>query len=228
MKIDYTSLPAHHAIVAHDAAIVAREKARPSIETRDAKFYTGTGDPLPPQVRFVKKASHPMIYKRRTSDTVITPPTPEEDSEWTRRMATMSGYDGGLQWQGDLQPVGHAVNQVLDALRRVKDHARAKDALSQAVCAIANFGNFLETSEADGGPAGALAFPGNLDEMRGGREEDISGHGVNAKPHFSKASVGDSGGAQMRRLRDQTGNEIASMQRQYDAYWEKQTAWQKR
>jgi hypothetical protein len=33
-------------------------------------------------IRPVKKASHPMIYKRRTSDTVISTPTPEENAAW--------------------------------------------------------------------------------------------------------------------------------------------------
>jgi hypothetical protein len=137
-------------------------------------------------------------------------------------MATMSGYDGGLQWQGDLQPVGQAVNQVLDALRRVKDHARAKDALSQAVVAIANYGNYLETSEADLGPSDVLAFEGNDDAMT---LADV--HAANNITP-SKAATGDSGGAQMRRVRDQTGCEVAKINAQNAAYWDKATAWQKR
>lgn len=181
---------------------------RRPIRTTDGKMYTSTGD-------------HQV---GRARDTVLSPPTPAENAEWSRRMATMSGYDGGLLWQGDLKPVGDAVAAVTDALRRVKGGTnRQKDALSKAVCAIANYGNHLETSEADQGPAGALAFGGN-DEMNGGREEDVSGHAISsdAKPRFSKASVGDSGGAQMRKWRDQTGNEVAAMQRAINEFWARQ------
>jgi hypothetical protein len=140
------------------------------IRTTDAKFYTGTGDPLPPQARAVKKSqvldrwrfrdgqSRDAVITARTRDTVLSTPTPAENAAWSARMATMSGYDGGLLWQGDLQPVGKAVAAVVDALRRVKGAARQKDALSQAVVALADFGNDLGNSEADRGPAGTLAF----------------------------------------------------------------------
>jgi hypothetical protein len=137
------------------------------IRTTDAKFYTGTGDPLPPVVRTVKKS--PLLDRWRfrdsgTRDTVISTVTPEEDAAWSKRMATMSGYDGGLQWRGDMAPVGKAVAQVADALRRFKDKRRMKDALAQALCSIANYGNYLESSEADLGPADVLSFEGN-DEL---------------------------------------------------------------
>src|ERR1700728_1859984 len=142
-------------------------------------MLTGAGDPLPPQVRAVKRSPHPMIYRRPTQDTVLTTPTPAENAEWSKRANSLSGYDGGLQWQGDLQPVGRAVNQVLDALRRVTDKARVKDALSQAVCAIANYGNYLETSELESGPAGVLAS-GSQDELT--REDVHAANNITPDP----------------------------------------------
>jgi hypothetical protein len=229
-NIDYSSLPEHRAIVARDAAIVVREKARPSIQTRDGKFLTGTGDPLPPQVRIVKKAS-PIANRWRfsdgknrdtststsirTSDTVISTVTPEEDAAWSKRMATMSGYDGGLQWRGDMAPVGKAVAQVADALRRVKGGARQKDALSKAVVAIANFGNTLGNSEAEFGPADALSFEGN---------DELTLADVHSANGISKAAVGDSGGAQLRAIRDRTSNEVEKIQRWHDDLWAKKPA----
>jgi hypothetical protein len=239
MTIDYSDLPEHRAIVARDAAIVARERARPSIQTTDAAFYTPNADPLPPQVRATKKAS-PIANRWRfsdhssargttirTRDTVLNCPTPAELEEWTRRMATMSGFDGGTQWQGDLEPVGKAVAQVADALRsyarRTKDRARVKDAMYQAMSDIAEFGNDLGNSEMVGGPAGALAS-GSQDELT---REDV--HAANnITPSLSKAATGDSGSAHMRRVRDQTGNEVAKINAQNAAYWDKATAWQKR
>src|SRR5580704_15262283 len=185
----------------------------PSIQTTDASRIL-TVKPAKPKIR----ASHPMIYRRPTQDTVISTVTPEEDAAWAKRMATMSGFDGGTMWQGDLQPVGEAVARVTDALRRVKDKARQRDALSQAVCALADYGNHLSNSEGDLGPADALSFEGN---------DELTREDVHAANNISKAATGDSGGAQMRAWRDQTGNQIAKMQRQFDAYWEKQTAWHK-
>jgi hypothetical protein len=141
---------------------------------------------------------------------VISTVTPEEDAAWAKRMSTMSGFDGGTVWQGDMQPVGKAVAQV---------KRRVKDAVAQALCDIANYGSYLETSEGDLGPADALSFEGN---------DELTREDVHAANNISKAATGDSGGAQMRAWRDQTGNQIAKMQRQFDAYWEKQTAWHKR
>lgn len=209
----------YHAVTDSRGGVALR--LRKSIQTTDGKMLTGAGDPLPPQVRAVKRAPHPMIYRRPTQDTMLTTPTPAENAEWSKRMATMSGYDGGLQWQGDLQPVGRAVNQVLDALRRVTDKARVKDALSQAVCAIANYGNYLETSELESGPSGVLAS-GSQDELT---REDV--HAANNITP-SKAATGDSGGAQVRGWRDQTANDVASINARNAAFWDKQTAWQKR
>jgi hypothetical protein len=219
---DYSSLPAHRAIVARDAAIVAREKSRPTARTTDGAFYTPEGSPLPPQVRVVKKAS-PIVnrwrysdhrsaarHNVRTKDTVLSCPTPEEMEAWTKRMATMSGFDGGLQWRGDMQPVGKAAAQFADAIRRMKD-GRQKDVLSQ------NFGSFLETSEADLGPSDALSFEGN---------DELTLAEVHAANGISKAAVGDSGGAQLRALRDETGNAIAKMQRANDVAWAKKPATQ--
>jgi hypothetical protein len=220
----------YHAVPDSRGGVTLR--LRKAIQTTDSrKFYTGTGDPRPPQVRVTKSpASHPMIYTPphrrtadtvrtardnvRTRDTVLSCPTPEEMAEWSKRMATMAGFDGGLQWQGDLQPVGDAVRRVKDALNRVTDKRRVKDAINQAMCDIANYGSFLETSEAEEGPAGTLSFGGE-DEMTLSEVHEAN----NITP--SKASVGDSGGAQMRAWRDHTGDAIAKMQRANDAVWAK-------
>lgn len=82
MKIDYSSLPAHRAIVARNAAIVALAKAR----TTDA---IRTTDPA---------HSHPMIYKRRSSarDTVLS-------AETTPRNPDMMG---SANWSGETKSKG--------------------------------------------------------------------------------------------------------------------------
>jgi hypothetical protein len=58
---------------------------------------------------------------------------------------------------------GKALAQVAVALRRAKDR-RIKDAVAQTLCSIANFGSYLETSEANLGPSDVLSFQGN-DEL---------------------------------------------------------------
>jgi hypothetical protein len=112
----------------------------------------------------------------RSRDVWITPPTAAESAANQRRTGAVAWLNLGLVWQGDLKPVGEAVARVIDALRRVKDKARQRDALSAAAVEIANYGNDLGTSEAGRGPAGSLAFNGSVDERRGEREEDIDGH----------------------------------------------------
>jgi hypothetical protein len=150
----------------------------------------------------------------RFHDTVISPPTPAENAAWSARMATMSGYDGGLLWQGDLQPVGNAVVAVVDALRRVKGAARQKDALSQAVVALADFGNDLGNSEADPGPAGALAFghatPQDVQQINDKYWADKLG----------KTHATDSGRGLSRATPDSINAANAE-------FWQQQTAWQK-
>jgi hypothetical protein len=137
----------------------------------------------------------------RTTDAILSTPTSAELEANQRHTSSTTGLDLGKRWTGDLKPVGEAVARVIDALRRVKDRARQKDALSEAVVAIENFGNDLGTSEASSGPAGSLAFNGG------------------AKPEFSRASVGDSGGAQLRKWRDQTSNEVASINAKNREYY---------
>ena len=132
--------------------------ARRPVQTRDGKTLT-----VKPKSR---AAQHPMIYRRPTADTLLTTPTPAENAEWSRRANSLSGFNGGTLWQGDLTPVGQAVMQVADALRSVRavDKRRVKDAMAQALCAISNYGNYLETSEGDLGPSDVLSFEGN-DEL---------------------------------------------------------------
>jgi hypothetical protein len=207
-------------IVGNHVALVDRGRAGPRCSIRDSAFKPSEDMKMTVNSQLSWK-SRSQRGRFRFSDTVINTPTPAENAEWSKRMATMSGFDGGLQWQGDLQPVGKAVAQVMDALRRVKDSRRQKDALSQAVCAIAEFGNDLGNSEMVGGPSGAL-ISGSQDELT---REDV--HAANNITP-SKAATGDSGGAQMRRVRDQTGNEVAKINAQNAAYWDKATAWQKR
>jgi hypothetical protein len=137
-------------------------------------------------------------------DTLLLTPSPSEMAEWSRRMATMSGCDLGRLWVGDL-------TEKFDAIKAT-DPAKFADAVTTVMGALADYslGNDLGTSEASSGPAGSLAFHGGV------------------KPEFSKASVGDSGGAQMRRWRDQTSNVVASLNAKNAAFWEKQLAHQKR
>ena len=208
-------------IVGNHVALVDRGRAGPRCAIRDSAFNPSEDKTMTVNSQLAWK-SKSQQHRFRFGDTVITPPTPEEDAEWSRRMATMSGFDGGTMWQGDLQPVGKAVAQVADAIRRVrsKDKRRAKDALAQAMTSLADFGSYLETSEANVGPAGTLAFQGN--------DDGLTLSDIHAANGISKAATGDSGGAQMRRWRDQTANEVAKINAQNAAYWERQTAWQKR
>lgn len=143
------------------------------------------------------------FYTGRSRDTVLSTPTPAEMAEWSRRMATMSGCDLGRLWVGDL-------TSKLDAIKG--DRTKLGDALTTVMDALADYslGNDLSTSEASGGPSGSLAFHGGV------------------KPEFSKASVGDSGGAQLRKWRDQTSNEVKSINANNAAFWDRQTAHQRR
>jgi hypothetical protein len=141
------------------------------IQTTDGKMLT------------VKPAS-PLVGRWRFRDTVIGTVTPEEDAEWSRRMSTMSGCDLGRRWVGDL-------TEKLDAVKS-SDPAKVRDAVATIMSGLADYtvGNDLGTSEASGGPAGALAFNGGL----------------------SKAATADnSGGAQLRKWRDRTSNDVASI-----------------
>jgi hypothetical protein len=96
--------PQHAAIVARDAAIVARERARPAIRTTDAKFYTGTGDPLPPQVRATKRAASPIANRWRFSDgAAIRTRDMLLSAEPTSRNPDMMG---STNWNGDPKPEG--------------------------------------------------------------------------------------------------------------------------
>jgi hypothetical protein len=103
----------------------------------------------------------------RSRDAILSPPTREELAANQRRTASMTGFDPGLVWSGEMKPVGEAVTRVIDAIKRVKDQEMQKQALSAAVVALADYGN--ESSEAHRGPFGSLAFSGNLDA-------DLSGH----------------------------------------------------
>jgi hypothetical protein len=118
-------------------------------------------------VRFYTKDAAP-----RSRDTILSPPTREELAANQRRTASMSGLDLGMRWTGDLQPVGEAVARVIDALKRVKDQAQQKQALSAAVVALADYGN--ESSEAHRGPFGSLAFGGSLATDRPEMEFNLS------------------------------------------------------
>jgi hypothetical protein len=227
---------------------------RRPIETRDGKMLAGTGGtPVAPQVRITNKAS-PITGRWRyrdsaatTRDTVISTVTPEEDAEWSKRMATMSGFNGGTMWQGDLKPVGEAVARVADALRRVKGSQRQKDALSQAVCAIANFGNDLGNSEADLGPADALAFEGNdeltlsaVHEANGIKPDPTTSEGARAEVDMNRRT-GDAINAANAKLwanngkpntldakpRDATRALIQKTQRANDQFWAAKTAHQR-
>jgi hypothetical protein len=130
MKINDNLGPEHAAIVARDRAIIAREKARPSIQTRDAKFYTGTGDPLPPQVRITRKTVDSQLSWKRNGkfrDTVVSTPTPAELAAWAARMAEMSGFDGGwttpdgnIRTSGSFA-AGASAEQVQDAMKKYWD-----------------------------------------------------------------------------------------------------------
>jgi hypothetical protein len=107
----------------------------------------------------------PIGTGARARDAILSPPTQSEYAENARRVATMTGLDLGRVWAGDLKPK-------LDAIR---DRKQLGDALSALVSELANYGTERgrqEGSEIDG--TGALTFQG--DELRGGREEDITGH----------------------------------------------------
>jgi hypothetical protein len=81
-----------------------------------------------------------------------------EEREFTSRTGPILGLNLGLRWVGDLQPVGAAVAQVVDALRRV-DKARQKDALTKALVALAKG---FAADEATAGPSDSTTFNGNL------------------------------------------------------------------
>jgi hypothetical protein len=190
-------------------------------------------------------ASEQLPLRGRSRDTVISPPTPAENAEWSKRMATMSGFNGGTMWQGDLQPVGEAVARVADALRRVKGGARQKDALSQAVVALANFGNTLGNSEADLGPADVLSFEGNdeltlsdVHEANGIKPDPTTSEGARAEVEMNRRT-GDAINAANAKAwanakfvtdavpRDAMAAKIQDMNRSNADFWAKQTAHQR-
>jgi hypothetical protein len=154
-----------------------RMAPRKPIQTRDAAFYTGKGDPLP--------------GRSRARDMLLTTPTPTEMAAWSARMATMSGCDLGRLWVGDL-------TSKLDAVKSAHP-AKFADAVETITDALANYGNGFASSTAVSGPSGSLAFNGTL----------------------SKVSVGDSGGAQLRKWRDQTSNKVEEMNVAAAALWAK-------
>lgn len=125
-------------------------------------------------------------------DALLSPPTASETAAWLARMATMSGLDLGRLWVGDL-------TSKLDAVKSA-DPAKFADVVETITDALANYGNGFASSTAVSGPSGSLTFNGSL----------------------SKASVDDSGGAQLRKLRDQTANEVAKINADNGAFWDKQ------
>ncbi len=102
----------------------------------------------------------------------------------------------GRLWVGDL-------TEKLDAIKA--DPRKFADALGTVMGALADYslGNHLGSSEASSGPAGSLAFIG----------------GVKPDPTTSKTSVGDSGGAQLRKWRDQTSTEVNSINAKNREFW---------
>jgi hypothetical protein len=107
MRIDYSSLPAHRAIVAKNAAIVARAKARASARTTDA---VRTTDPVHSQLAWKSKQQ-----RGRFRDTILS-------AEPTAHNANMMGN----RWVGDLKVQLDALSTAdrktaLDAMRRVLD-----------------------------------------------------------------------------------------------------------
>jgi hypothetical protein len=81
----------------------------------------------------------------------------------------------GLAWQGDLRPVGEAMAKLKYELGRVKDKARLGDAISKAVCDLAEYGNELGAGLSSGSmevdPSGTLT----TGTLRPEREFDLSG-----------------------------------------------------
>jgi hypothetical protein len=141
----------------------------------------------------------------RARDAILSPPTQTEYAENARRVASTIGMDLGQVWAGDLKPVSDAIARVKDALSRIKDKGRIGDALAAAVSELADYGGQLKSREAELGAAGSLTFGG------GG-------------PERSAASVGDSGGAQLRARRDKTANEVKSINKANSKFWDRKPA----
>jgi hypothetical protein len=136
-----------------------------------------------------------VTARTRTADAMLTPPTAEESAAAGRRPYNPDML--GKVWAGDFEKtfVGYSTadkRRALDAARKALDEY-----------AMENFGS----GELGVNGLGALATDRPEEEFE--------------LPEMSRASVGDSGGAQMRRLRDQTGAEVARMQAAANKFWKR-------
>jgi hypothetical protein len=110
------------------------------------KIVTGPGG----QWRMALKRPLRTTDARRTRDTRISAETGE-----------YNGAMMGARWTGDLQPVGVALKGMMNALSEVKDRARMRDGLKQAIIDLAKYGNETGAGLSSGtmgpGPSGALS-----------------------------------------------------------------------
>jgi len=145
----------------------------------------------------------PKHRRLPTTDTVISPPSKAELKENSERTARMSGLDLGRRWVGDL-------TEKLDAIQDPKEFA---DALSAIVGGIAEYGNNLGKSNAEEGPAGALAFRReNLGDEEEQEERQFEGNGATSE----REPAND-----MRRWRNQDQARIESVQEANRKFYER-------
>jgi hypothetical protein len=132
-----------------------------------------------------------------TKDAILSPPSREELAENQRRTAKMSGLDLGKLWIGDLKPK-------LDAIKG--DRAKLADALSSLIVGLGEYGNRI--AQGDDPDCKSSSASGSM---------RLGGAG-------SLASIGDSGGAQLRKWRDQTSNQVNSINAKNREFWDRKPA----